>query len=64
MSLPQYIAAALPITFILFLTSVWWDRRWKLQNLPTPVRLLVHVAPQLIQIRILLAGRFISRLGP
>ena len=37
MSLPLYIAAALPITFILFLFNVWWDRHWKLRNLPTPV---------------------------
>jgi len=44
MSLPHYIVAALPITFVLFLTTAWWDRHWKLRNLPTPVCLLVHVA--------------------
>ena len=41
MSLPLNIAAALPITFILFLIHVWWDRHWKLQNLPTPVCFLL-----------------------
>ena len=33
MSLP-YIAA---LTSALFLINVWWDRRWKLRNLPIPV---------------------------
>ena len=36
MSLPVYIAAAVPIVFIL-LINVWWERHWKLRNLPTPV---------------------------
>ena len=40
MSLPFYIATALPITLLLFLVNVWWDRHWKLQNLPTPVCLV------------------------
>jgi hypothetical protein len=44
MSLP--VAVALPIAFILFLIKVWWDRHWKLRNLPTPVCsvFVVHVA--------------------
>jgi len=42
MSLPT--VAALPITFILVLISIWWDRHWKLRNLPTPVGFVVHVA--------------------
>jgi hypothetical protein len=44
MSLP--VAAALPITFILFLIKIRWDRHWKLRNLPTPVCsvFVVHVA--------------------
>ncbi len=38
MSLPLYVAAVLPITtLILILINLWWDRRWKLRNLPTPV---------------------------
>src|SRR5258706_11991459 len=39
MSLLLYIAAAVPIIFIL-LINAWWDRHWKLRNLPTPVCLL------------------------
>ena len=35
MSLPLYVAAAVPITFIVI--NAWWDRHWKLRNLPTPV---------------------------
>jgi len=42
MSLP--VTAALSITFILFLINIWWDRHWKLRNLPTPVCFVVHVA--------------------
>ena len=41
MSLPPYIATTLLITFILFLINVWWDRHWKLRNLPTPVCFLL-----------------------
>ena len=40
MSLP-FIAA---ITFILFLINVWWDRRSKLRNLPTPVCFFAYMA--------------------
>ena len=36
------VATVLPITFILFLIKVWWDRHWRLQNLPTPVCFFVH----------------------
>src|SRR5258706_10357488 len=35
MSLPLYVAAVVPITFIVI--NAWWDRHWKLRNLPTPV---------------------------
>jgi len=42
MSLP--VVAALPIAFLFFLINVWWDRHWKLRNLPTPVCFVVHVA--------------------
>src|SRR5258706_5726335 len=34
---PLYIAATVPIAFILLLLNVWWNRHWKLRNLPTPV---------------------------
>ena len=37
MSQPLIVAAAVPITFILLLINVWWDRHWRLRNLPTPV---------------------------
>jgi hypothetical protein len=42
MSPPLETVIALPlITFILVLIKVWWDRRWKLRDLPTPVCLFV-----------------------
>ena len=37
MSLPLYAAAAVPIAIILILISIWWDRRWRLRNVPSPV---------------------------
>ena len=37
MSLPLYTAAAVPIAIILVLISIWWDRRWRLRNVPYPV---------------------------
>ena len=36
MSLPLCIAVVVSITFVL-LINAWWDRHWKLRNLPTPV---------------------------
>ena len=37
MSPPLIIAATVPIIFILLLINIWWDRHWKLRDLPTPV---------------------------
>jgi hypothetical protein len=61
MSLP--VAAALPITFILLLIKVWWDRHWRLRNLPTPVGFVVHLAHPTLT-RSSLPDWCLSRLGP